>query len=79
MGAGATTFRTKTYNSMLSNLQISILKGNSGEIGVLAGEDVEVKGVDSVHGVKHPSNVVLKLANLKSTLFIDFSNWQRLL
>jgi hydroxyethylthiazole kinase len=50
VGAGATQYRTKTVRRLLDTLDITILKGNAGEIGVLAGADAKVRGVDS-HGL----------------------------
>jgi hydroxyethylthiazole kinase len=47
VGAGATRFRTDTARRLLDELEITILKGNAGEIGVLAGADGKVRGVDS--------------------------------
>lgn len=47
VGAGATTFRTKTAQKMIQKLSISVLKGNTGEIGTLAGKQAHVRGVDS--------------------------------
>ena len=47
VGAGATRFRTETARRLLNELEITILKGNAGEIGVLAGADGKVRGVDS--------------------------------
>ena len=47
VGAGATRFRTDTARCLLDELEITILKGNAGEIGVLAGADGKVRGVDS--------------------------------
>jgi len=47
VGAGATRFRTETARRLLDELEITILKGNAGEIGVLAGADGKVRGVDS--------------------------------
>jgi hydroxyethylthiazole kinase len=47
VGAGATSFRTESAQRLLDELKISILKGNAGEIGTLAGADASVKGVDS--------------------------------
>lgn len=47
VGAGATRFRTETARRLLTELEITILKGNAGEIGVLAGADGKVRGVDS--------------------------------
>jgi hydroxyethylthiazole kinase len=50
VGAGATRFRTETVQRLLDELKVSILKGNAGEIGVLAGAGGKVRGVDS-HGL----------------------------
>ncbi|WP_292365656.1 MULTISPECIES: hydroxyethylthiazole kinase [unclassified Methanoculleus] len=51
VGAGATEFRTATAKRLLDTLDIAVLKGNAGEIGVLAGTGGNVRGVDS-GGVK---------------------------
>jgi hydroxyethylthiazole kinase len=48
VGAGATKLRTDTVNTLLSELQISIVRGNPGEILSLAGTSGEVRGVDSL-------------------------------
>jgi hydroxyethylthiazole kinase len=50
VGAGATQYRTKTARRLLDTLDIAIIKGNAGEIGVLAGAEAKVRGVDS-HGL----------------------------
>ena len=50
VGAGATRFRTETTKRLLDELEITVLKGNAGEIGVVAGAEATVRGVDS-HGV----------------------------
>lgn len=47
VGVGATVLRTASARRLLDNLDIRILKGNAGEIGVLAGADARVRGVDS--------------------------------
>jgi hydroxyethylthiazole kinase len=47
VGAGATRFRTETALRLLDALDIAVLKGNAGEIGVLAGTGGSVRGVDS--------------------------------
>lgn len=47
VGAGATRFRTETAEKLLKCLEITVLKGNAGEIGVLAGAGGRVRGVDS--------------------------------
>ena len=50
VGAGATQYRTRTVRQLMDKLDITILKGNAGEIGVLAGAEGKVRGVDS-HGL----------------------------
>ncbi len=47
VGAGATRFRTDSSLGLLDELEIAVLKGNAGEIGVLAGNEAHVRGVDS--------------------------------
>jgi len=47
VGAGATKYRTDTVWKILDNVKVSIIKGNEGEIGFLAGEGGKVVGVDS--------------------------------
>jgi len=62
VGAGATRFRTEAATTLLHKLHISVLKGNAGEIAVLAGADGTVRGVDS-HGVSgDPAAIARKLA-----------------
>ncbi|MFC4402094.1 hydroxyethylthiazole kinase [Gracilibacillus xinjiangensis] len=47
VGAGATTFRTKSAQTILDQVKVSIIRGNAGEIANLAGVSAEVKGVDA--------------------------------
>ena len=47
VGAGATSMRTSSAQMILEDMKVTILKGNAGEIGVLAGADAKVRGVDS--------------------------------
>ncbi|MDR3238203.1 MAG: hydroxyethylthiazole kinase, partial [Spirochaetia bacterium] len=47
VGTGATPYRTQTAALIMKELPVSIIKGNAGEIGTLAGEDALVRGVDS--------------------------------
>jgi hydroxyethylthiazole kinase len=50
VGAGATSFRTKTAERLLSELSITTVCGNAGEIATLAGLSAEVRGVESLAG-----------------------------
>ena len=47
VGAGATPYRTQTAERFIEELPITVVKGNAGEIGVLAGVAAKVRGVDS--------------------------------
>ena len=48
VGVGATNLRTVKAKEILREVKVSILKGNAGEIGILAGKKAEVKGVESM-------------------------------
>ncbi len=45
-----------------------MIRGNSGEIGALAGAGGEVKGVESVHGVADPPAVAADLARRRTAV-----------
>jgi hydroxyethylthiazole kinase len=45
--AGATKMRTESARLLIDKIKIAILKGNIGEISVLAGVEGKVRGVDS--------------------------------
>jgi hydroxyethylthiazole kinase len=47
VGAGATAYRTETAQQLLQQLDVTVVKGNAGEIATLAGEQAEVRGVES--------------------------------
>jgi len=48
VGVGATKLRTDKANEILDKVKVNIIKGNEGEIGILAGANAEVKGVESM-------------------------------
>ncbi len=48
VGVGATDLRTDKAKEILEKVKVSILKGNSSEIGTLAGADAETKGVEAI-------------------------------
>ena len=50
VGAGATTLRTRAAGRLLSELEISAICGNAGEIATLAGLSAEMRGVESLAG-----------------------------
>ncbi|WML52840.1 hydroxyethylthiazole kinase [Neobacillus sp. PS3-12] len=47
VGAGATPYRTETVKRILSEVKISVLRGNASEIANVAGIQTETKGVDA--------------------------------
>jgi hydroxyethylthiazole kinase len=62
VGAGATRFRTESTKRLLDKLEVTVLKGNAGEIGVIAGVEAKVRGVDS-HGMTgNPVTIARDLA-----------------
>jgi hydroxyethylthiazole kinase len=63
VGAGATKFRTEISQLLLRDLKIAILKGNGGEISVLAGAKGKVRGVDSALTAANPVHMVRDYAN----------------
>lgn len=46
VGVGATTFRTSSALRILDKVDVTIIRGNAGEVANLAGMEVKVKGVD---------------------------------
>jgi len=50
VGAGATTYRTESAERILSEVQVSVLRGNAAELAALAGQAAEIRGVDAVTG-----------------------------
>ncbi len=62
VGVGATRYRTRTAERLIEALQLAVIRGNAGEIGVLAGAGGEVRGVDSVSGGADPARSAAALA-----------------
>jgi hydroxyethylthiazole kinase len=48
VGAGATRYRTETAQLVLAELDVTVLRGNAGEVATLLGADAEVRGVESI-------------------------------
>jgi hydroxyethylthiazole kinase len=66
VGVGATRYRNETGERILKGLKVAVIRGNSGEVGALAGAGGLVKGVESVEGVKDPVGVAKALAERES-------------
>ena len=48
VGAGATSFRTETAKRILDEVDVTVLRGNAGEVATLVGVEAEVRGVESI-------------------------------
>jgi hydroxyethylthiazole kinase len=48
VGAGATAYRTATAKRILDEVDVSVLRGNAGEVATLVGAEAEVRGVESI-------------------------------
>jgi hydroxyethylthiazole kinase len=48
VGAGATSYRTETAKRILDEVDVTVVRGNPGEIATLVGVDAEVRGVESI-------------------------------
>ena len=71
VGAGATVLRTRQTREILSEVNVPILKGNSGEIATIAGISAEVKGVESISVEGDIREIARDLAkNQKATVVV---------
>ena len=70
VGVGATKFRNDKASELLESIRISIVKGNAGEIGSLAGVKAEVRGVESISVAKEPKVIVRDLAKRLSSIVV---------
>jgi hydroxyethylthiazole kinase len=48
VGAGATRYRTDTAKQLLDEVDVTVLRGNAGEVATLVGAHAEVRGVESI-------------------------------
>lgn len=63
VGAGATKLRTQSSKKILEEVKISVIKGNSAEISILAGKGGKIRGVESQSGADDISEAAKDLAN----------------
>jgi hydroxyethylthiazole kinase len=69
VGVGATAYRTETARRILAEVKVTVIRGNAGEIAVLGGTSVQVKGVDgNKEGISH--NLVQHIADDLQTVVI---------
>ena len=48
VGAGATAYRTETARTLVNELELAVVRGNSAEIATLAGRHAEIRGVEAL-------------------------------
>jgi len=70
VGAGLSHFRMATLNRLLSELTLSVIKGNQAEIGILAGAGGELRGVDVVTGPENPQTAAKELAKRTKAIVV---------
>ena len=57
VGAGATAYRTRTAHRILGLVDVTVLRGNAGEIATLVGAQAEVRGVESMSTGLEPAEL----------------------
>jgi hydroxyethylthiazole kinase len=57
VGAGATAYRTNTAKQILHDVQVTVLRGNPGEVATLVGAAAEVRGVESIASGLEPAEL----------------------
>jgi hydroxyethylthiazole kinase len=63
VGAGATRYRTDTAKRLLDAVDVTVLRGNAGEIATLVGIDAEVRGVESIGAAGDPAGLAREAAH----------------
>jgi hydroxyethylthiazole kinase len=57
VGAGATRLRTETALRLLDVVDVTVLRGNAGEVASLVGVEAEVRGVESIGSAASPAEL----------------------
>ena len=62
VGAGATSYRTETAKRLLDEVDVTVLRGNAGEVATLVGVKAEVRGVESIAVAVEPEGLAREAA-----------------
>ena len=62
VGAGATRYRTDTAKRLLDEVDVTVLRGNAGEVATLVGVEAEVRGVESIAAGGDPTELAREAA-----------------
>jgi hydroxyethylthiazole kinase len=57
VGVGATRYRTDTAKRILDEVDVTVLRGNAGEVATLVGVDAEMRGVESIGAGGDPAEI----------------------
>lgn len=57
VGAGATRYRTETAKRILDEIDVTVLRGNAGEVATLVGVAAEMRGVESIGAGGEPAEL----------------------
>lgn len=70
VGVGATPYRNEVAEAVVSQLDLAVLRGNAGEIGILLGAGGVVKGVDSGKASEGLGEAMLRYAKERGCVVI---------
>lgn len=59
VGAGATRFRTDSCKRLLDSVQVSVIRGNAGEVAAICGIASEVRGVESIGAGENAQSIAV--------------------
>ena len=62
VGAGATPYRTETTRRLLTEVTVTVLRGNASEVLSLQSAEAQTKGVDALHSVEDVKEAAGELA-----------------
>src|SRR3954471_12264588 len=62
VGAGATAYRTRTAQRILGLVDVTVVRGNAGEMATLVGAQAEVRGVESMSTGLQPAELAREAA-----------------
>ena len=68
VGAGATRYRTETATRLLSELDVTVVRGNAAELATLAGREAEIRGVESIAAGDDPAELARAAARVLGTV-----------
>ncbi|MBU3190476.1 hydroxyethylthiazole kinase [Clostridium bowmanii] len=73
VGAGATTYRTNTAKKIISEVKLSVIRGNLSEIKTLYGIEAKTKGVDACVSASVDGNEFTQVKEMAKALATKFN------